>query len=294
MGKSAKSRTPAPWLAWIGCIGGLVALVGLIAAIVWRFSGLEYRVAQLGEQKSTSEQFKTIDENIRTLQATTGELTGKVDSREHPLIGEIRIWAGPSTELKGLEENGWFLCDGGAVNRMKERNPTNLFSLLKTLYGAGDGTDTFNLPNFQDRSPMGASLSEPREVQAQRPTSTVEGERRQDGGTAKAILKVEQLPSHKHTGTTGTASEVTLQVNDPGTNFNPGIFPGYSGNGKEAGGIGMQSPPTERAWPGQQHKHSFETDLTGGNKPIDNVHPYFAVWYVIFGGTETQRVPPKK
>lgn len=47
---------------------------------------------------------------------------------------------------------GWLLCDGTAVSRTTY---ADLFATLGTVYGVGDGSTTFNLPNLQDRFPLG-------------------------------------------------------------------------------------------------------------------------------------------
>ena len=41
---------------------------------------------------------------------------------------------------------GWFLCDGSAVNRISE---SRLFVVIGTSFGEGDGSTTFNLPDFR-------------------------------------------------------------------------------------------------------------------------------------------------
>lgn len=48
---------------------------------------------------------------------------------------------------------GWLLCDGSAVSRTTY---AALYAAISTTYGAGDGTTTFNLPDFRSRSPVGA------------------------------------------------------------------------------------------------------------------------------------------
>jgi microcystin-dependent protein len=45
---------------------------------------------------------------------------------------------------------GWLLCDGSAVSRTAY---PDLFGLVGTRFGAGDGSSTFNLPNMQLRFP---------------------------------------------------------------------------------------------------------------------------------------------
>lgn len=49
---------------------------------------------------------------------------------------------------------GWLACDGAAVSRATY---ANLFAVIGTTYGIGDGSTTFNLPSFNDRNPMGTS-----------------------------------------------------------------------------------------------------------------------------------------
>ena len=49
---------------------------------------------------------------------------------------------------------GCLLCNGAAVSRT---DYANLFAAIGTLYGAGDGSTTFNLPDARDRVLQGAS-----------------------------------------------------------------------------------------------------------------------------------------
>jgi microcystin-dependent protein len=51
---------------------------------------------------------------------------------------------------------GWALCDGGEVNRITE---ARLFSVIGTMYGAGDGVNTFNKPDLRQRVAVGSSPS---------------------------------------------------------------------------------------------------------------------------------------
>jgi Microcystin-dependent protein len=49
--------------------------------------------------------------------------------------------------------DGWLLANGQAVSRTTY---AALFSAIGTRYGDGDGSTTFNLPDLQGRSPIGA------------------------------------------------------------------------------------------------------------------------------------------
>ena len=44
------------------------------------------------------------------------------------------------------EKEGWLLCNGQAVSRTTYQE---LFATIGTTYGEGDGTTTFNVPNYQ-------------------------------------------------------------------------------------------------------------------------------------------------
>jgi microcystin-dependent protein len=60
--------------------------------------------------------------------------------------GAVMQYAGASAP------SGWLLCQGQAVSRSTF---ANLFTTVGTIYGAGDGTSTFNLPDFRGRVPAG-------------------------------------------------------------------------------------------------------------------------------------------
>lgn len=48
---------------------------------------------------------------------------------------------------------GWLLCQGQAVSRSIY---SALFAAIGTTFGSGDGSTTFNLPDYRDRMPVGA------------------------------------------------------------------------------------------------------------------------------------------
>lgn len=49
--------------------------------------------------------------------------------------------------------SNYLLCDGTAVSRSTY---STLFGVISTSFGVGDGSTTFNLPDFRNRVPMGA------------------------------------------------------------------------------------------------------------------------------------------
>lgn len=48
---------------------------------------------------------------------------------------------------------GWLECAGAAVNRLQY---ANLFAIIGTTFGVGDGSTTFNLPDWAADAPSGA------------------------------------------------------------------------------------------------------------------------------------------
>lgn len=82
----------------------------------------------------------------------------------------------------GSAPAGWLMCDGAAVSRTTF---ADLFAVLGTEYGAGDGLTTFNLPNLRDRFPLGQGAT----------FSDLGG----TGGSATATAThVHSLNSHSH------------------------------------------------------------------------------------------------
>lgn len=50
----------------------------------------------------------------------------------------------------------WLLCDGSAVSRTTY---SDLFGVIGTTYGAGNGSTTFNVPDLRQRFPMGKAAA---------------------------------------------------------------------------------------------------------------------------------------
>ena len=55
------------------------------------------------------------------------------------VVGDIK------TSLQSANHGNWFICNGQAISRTTYNE---LFALIGTTYGAGDGSTTFNLPDF--------------------------------------------------------------------------------------------------------------------------------------------------
>ena len=113
--------------------------------------------------------------DINSLDVSAGVITSHGDPITVP-SGSITMYGGTN----GTIPAGWLLCDGSAVLRSQY---SKLYVLIGTIYGSGDGTTTFNLPNMQMRFPLGAGG-------AYSPGSV--------GGNSDISLNTTNLPAHQH------------------------------------------------------------------------------------------------
>lgn len=91
-----------------------------------------------------------------TLSSETGNITitssggggGTAD-----IAGSIKIWGGDT------EPTDWMFCDGRAISRT---GYPSLFARIGTAFGSGDGSSTFNIPDFRGRTAVGTNSNFPR------------------------------------------------------------------------------------------------------------------------------------
>lgn len=74
----------------------------------------------------------------------------EVESARNSAVSEARMPAGCVTAFagSGTVPAGWFVCDGHEVSRGEH---PDLFAAIGVTYGDGDGSTTFNLPDFRGR-----------------------------------------------------------------------------------------------------------------------------------------------
>ena len=93
--------------------------------------------------------------------------------------------------------SNWLLCDGSAVSRITY---SELFSVIGTIYGSGDGLTTFNLPNPVKKFFAGVDDSHTLilSIGNFNHTHTEEAHRHDLGGHNHGIVHYHSLDTHNH------------------------------------------------------------------------------------------------
>lgn len=187
--------------------------------------------------------------------------------------------------VAGTAPTGYVLCIGSAINRTTY---ADLFAVIGTTFGVGDGSTTFNVPDLRGRMIVAQNAGS---------FTSIGG----TGGAETITLTTNELPAHTHTGTTDSDGAHTHGVTDPGhVHTVSGAATLYASNA-----IGNNTPGTLDATPGEldnvnnsiitvdsattgisivsggAHTHTFTTGSTGSGNAYNNMNPYFVLTYII-------------
>jgi microcystin-dependent protein len=171
----------------------------------------------------------------------------------NPPVGTIMQYAGSTAPT------GYLLCDGTAYSRSVY---SELFALIGTSYGVGDGSTTFNVPNLKGRVPVG------------RDAAQAEFDVLAEAGGAKAhALSTVEMPSHTHV-VRADGSEAGWG-NQIYTDWNSG-----GGNTHARGGVLLTGGTSAVGNP-------YYAAATGSGGAHNNLQPYLTVNYIIKAITGT-------
>lgn len=191
--------------------------------------------------------------------------------------------------------NRYLVCDGSAISRATY---SDLFAVIGTYYGAGDGSSTFNLPDMTGRAVLG--------VASGYNVGRI-------GGAETVTLAVSTIPSHTHTiPEHGHANTIAAKTPSLSHTITQAVFKytHLNGNGSVNGGSGnarytgtatanmsrsailavanhaatactMSGSVTDCA--------AFDSENTGGGGAHNNMMPYMALKWIIEALPETDQ-----
>ena len=156
--------------------------------------------------------------------------------------------------------SGFLECTGVAVSRSTY---SDLFAVVGTTYGVGDGSTTFNLPNLQDAVVVNKSPT--KALASTGGANTVASTGNISGTLANTTLSEAMLPAHTHAN-----------------GFSNGPLAAYQ-NGMGMGQSAARAPETSFSSPpvggGGAHNHPLSGSVSGTATSV--LQPYLALMYVI-------------
>ena len=151
------------------------------------------------------------------------------------LTGFIQMYAGSTAPT------GWLMCDGTAVSRTTY---ADLYAVIGTTYGSGDGSTTFNVPDLRGRVAVGYKS-----------TDTDFDTLGETGGEKEHTLTTNEMPSHSH------------DIIVDGYKFTASIKGNFSG----ANTVVLADAGTAAS----------SVAYTGGDQPHNILQPYIVTNYII-------------
>ena len=148
--------------------------------------------------------------NIRGPQGPQGE---KGEPGESIPVGSIIPYG------NSVVPETYLLCNGQAVSRTEY---SELFAIIGTSFGSGDGSTTFNVPDYRDKFVLGAGG---------------DVDLAETGGEKEHTLTTGEMPKHHHqcSGAGNTALKngaYTLMSDVNGQNPRPNFYTGWEGGGQ--------------------------------------------------------------
>jgi microcystin-dependent protein len=181
-------------------------------------------------------------------------------------VGSIMLWAADPAQLP----TDWRICNGQALSRTEF---SDLFTLISTNYGSGNGSTTFNIPNLNNRFSVGVG------------PSYGLGD---IGGSANTTLTAPQIPGHTHTFTLLSAGGHDHGGNT-GNNggHNHGGNTGNNGGHDHGGNTGNNGGHDHGGNTGNNGGHNH-----GGNTGLDGGHSHGANGQTALNGDHSHGIQP--
>ncbi len=210
-------------------------------------------ITHLIKQAHAQEQGKTI--------TRAGDVMGAPDAEDLTQLyqairklscpaGQIMAWGGSTNNVPV----GYLACVGQAISRI---DYADLYAVLGTTHGIGDGSTSFNLPDLQDRFVIGRSASK---------------EVADSGGSFSHTLTIDEMPAHRHTLVGGGSSRSNSDLNYSNEVIAEHGKRTYTTNGQ----YDLASTGNSNHEPSKGKSSS-----TGGSQAHDITNPYYSMIYMI-------------
>lgn len=183
--------------------------------------------------------------------ATDSVAYGQISSLATAITGSLLMYP-----LKASPAGGYLYCDGSAVSR---GTYATLYGVIGNTFGSGDGSTTFNLPDYRGRFLRGVNDGTGNDPDASSRTAQASGG---NSGDAAGSLQTDQYKSHTHT------------VTDPGHTHTSAILTNSTGSGTDR--INANYGAAAQSIPGPVTSQSATTGVSnnssGGNetRPINS------------------------
>jgi microcystin-dependent protein len=163
------------------------------------------------------------------------------------------------------------MCNGQAVSRTTY---SDLFDVINTMYGNGDGSTTFNVPDMRGRFPLGLNNTGSGTKRVNRtPAQNLGG----NDGQEYYELQLSHMPSHNHTATISSSGQHShsgsttgyeadhSHTTDPATSD---VFdPAGSGSGTDNGSSTVRAMTIQPAG-GHDHTVTVPTNSSSHSHPV--------------------------
>lgn len=199
------------------------------------------------------------------------------------VVGSVYMFAGSTAP------SGFLVCDGSAVSRATY---SDLFSVIGTTYGSGDGSSTFNLPDLSGRLSIGSS------------SNHIIGS---TGGEEQHALSINEVPVHLHeVPTHGHANNITATtpalahtVTQPVFKYNPPAGAANCNSGSSQTAYSGSSSATASNYTntaianhtgsctvqgGVLDAQAMNSGSTGSGNSHSNMQPFITMNYIVYAG----------
>jgi microcystin-dependent protein len=189
--------------------------------------------------------------------SSAGVMTSTGVLRSVKDVGQVAMFATATVP------DGWLVCDGQAVSRITY---ADLYGKIGTIWGAGDGSTTFNVPPLQDHFPRHRNASG-----AAGAVGTLQADQNKSHTHGVSGTTASENATHTHgvSGTTGAMSANASHSHQYGQDtFSAGLW----GGGSFGGYVNTASNNATTSATNTDHTHAFA--VTSGSENQNHQHTF--------------------